>query len=146
MKDTTEAIRNGKTISTMELSHLTASEQQEHETMAICEEQNTEKFPHKEASLCDRELSCSEDELCSEDESQRKFETLNYPEIKRSLTEDAYDIAAKEVAQDVVQKQLSPYENTTPKDTKETVTIEILETRNSVTTDDPCSSFSYQYD
>ena len=114
MKDTTEAIRNGKTISTMELSHLTASEQQEYETMAICEEQNTETF--------------------------------NYPEIKHSLAEDAHDIAAKEVAQDVVQKQLSPYENTTPKDTKETVTIEILETRNSVTTDDPCSSFSYQYD
>ena len=67
MKDTTEAIRNGKTISTMELSHLTASEQQEYETMAICEEQNTETF--------------------------------NYPEIKRSLTEDAHDIAAKEVAQ-----------------------------------------------
>ena len=153
LKDTTEAIRNGKMISIMELSQLAASKQQEHETIAIHTKKKTQKIFHLKRHLHVRELSFSEGELCSEDELQRKFETLNYPEIKDSLAEDAHDIATKEVVQEVVQKEISPNENITPTDTKpnenitptdtKTVTIEILNTGSTATADEPSSSFSY---
>jgi len=88
----------------MDLSQLTANEQQEHETIAVCKEENTEKFSLEEISL---ELSFSENELPSEDQLQTKFKTLNYPKFNDSLVEDVYDIAAKEVVQGVVQRDIS---------------------------------------
>jgi len=44
----------------MDLSQLTANEQQEYETIAVCKQENTEKFSLEEISL---ELSFSENEL-----------------------------------------------------------------------------------
>ena len=138
LKDTTEAIREGKTISVTELSHqLTASKQQEH---AICKEESSGNDPPDQSFPCGRKFSFSEGEFSSDFEQETKSETLDCQEVK---AEDSFDNASEEIVQEENVEQELSLKNGKDANAKETGTHEIIDAGNTGSTDEPSGSFSF---